>query len=327
MKTRFGLAVTTAVLGISAAVFLLSQNPEVEISPTVSVADSALQIKPMVPVEIERQPLPPSLQGTSHGVRLVSRDGELLVTSALRDLFDYYLSATGELPLDDIRQRIEQELMQQLGSGSALSEATNILQDYLDYKTQLQVFEQQYQADPQATTEQQLAFFRERQQALQQLQNNTLGHGVADIFFAFDRQLDDHTLAKAQILNSDLSEEGKQQALINLQAELPIQMQLHQQRNQQQAELVAIDQTGDLSAEEKFRQREAVAGAEAAQRLAQLDEQRAQWQRRLARFRQDIDQLKQSGASQADFADAYQVLLEQQFHSDEQARAKALVRP
>lgn len=326
MKIRLGLAITTAVLGASAAVFLLSQNPEVEISPAVSVADSALQIKPLVSAEIERQPLPPSLRGTSHGVRLVSRDGELLVTSALRDLFDYYLSATGELTLDNIRQWIEQELERQLGSGSALSEATNILQDYLDYKTQLQAFEQQYQPDPQATTEQQLAFFSERQQALQLLQNNILGHDVADIFFAFDRQMDDHTLAKAQILNSDLSEEGKQQALINLQAELPIQVQLHQQRNQQQAELAVIDQT-QLNAADKFQQREAVVGAEAAQRLAELDTQRDEWQRRLDQFQQDVDLIKQSGSSGTDFSDAYQELLEQQFQPHEQVRAKALIRP
>ena len=265
-----------------------------------------------------------SLSGTSHGVRLVSRGDELLVTSALKDLFDYHLSALGELPLPVIRQNIEHNLQQQL-SGVALQQAQEILHNYLDYKSALSDFEHQYQQQAGWNKTRQIQFMSERQQALIALQNRLLGAQVADVFFAFDRTLDDNTLAKARILNSELSEAGKQQALVNLQAELPVEMQLQQRRDQQQTQLLQIDQT-TVSDNEKFQQRADVVGEAAAQRLAHLDQQRAQWQQRLDTFRLAVEQLQQSNLAADDYQAAYQSLLEQHFAAHEQLRAQALLR-
>ncbi|WP_419812369.1 lipase secretion chaperone [Bacterioplanoides sp.] len=267
-----------------------------------------------------------SLSGTSHGVALISRGDELRVTAGLRDLFDYYLSAVGELSLNTIRGNIQQALQQQL-SGPALQQAHDIMNNYLAYKSALVEFEQQYQqpqfdaADWDNTRR--IRFMNERQQALTALQDRWLGADVADVFFAFDRRLDNNTLARAEILNSSLNDAEKSQALVNLQAELPIGMQLQRQRDQQQKQLLAIDRA-ELSTSEKFQQRAEVVGEAAAQRLQALDQQRAQWQQRLEGFRQVVNQLQQANLAPDDYQREYQALLEQHFAAHERVRAQAL---
>lgn len=312
-----------------AAVGVVWQNPEVERQPVQQpdnspVVTSGQVLGPDVAGSPQYQVMPSSLAGTSHGVRLLSRADQLVVTASLRDLFDYYLSTLGEVPLEQVQQLIQAELRRQL-QGQALNDARQILMNYLSYKRALHAFEQEYQADPDRTRQQQLAFMQERQQALIALQNRLLGAQVADVFFAFDRTLDDNTLAKARILNSELSEAGKQQALVNLQAELPVEMQLQQRRDQQQTQLLQIDQT-TVSDNEKFQQRADVVGEAAAQRLAHLDQQRTQWQQRLDTFRLAVEQLQQSNLAAEDYQAAYQSLLEQHFAAHEQLRAQALLR-
>lgn len=326
MKWQQVMVVSAAALLCVAAGVVL-QNPEVERKQVQQPDDpEPFTIEPVLAIEVERlnqpQALPASLAGTSHGVKLLTRHDELLVTASLRDLFDYYLSSLGEASVDVVQQLIQVELQRQL-QGPALQDALNILTNYLSYKQALRTFEQDYQADPDHTRQQQLVYMQERQQALIALQDRELGSRVAAVFFAFDRQMDDNTLARAAILNSDLTAEGKEQALINLQAEQPIQQQLQQQRDHQQRRLLEIDQA-ELTAEEKYLQRAETVGEGAAQRLAQLDQQRAQWQQRVNEFRQELQQLKPILAEE-DYQQQYQQLLEQKFEPHERLRAKALV--
>ena len=266
-----------------------------------------------------------SLQGTQHGVTLSSRAGELIVTAALRDLFDYYLSASGEKSHAQLVELIKADLQNQL-SGFALQQAMQILDHYLAYKTALVGFNEQYPAAENATDAQQIKFLSKRQQALIALQNEKLGTQVAQIFFEYDRSMDEHTLSKAKILLSDMSDDGKQQALINLNAQLPFDAFQHQQRNQKQHQLMNIEAESGLSAQQKFQQRSEVVGEAAANRLAELDKQRAQWQSRLDHFQQEVNRLKSAKMAKSDYEAAYQKLLEQHFESHEQLRAKALTK-
>lgn len=328
MKLQLPLAVTAAVISVVAAGYIL-QNPEVEQQRLHAAADVAVtssakfELEPVFNIEVERQPLAASLQGTDHGVVLSSRHDQLIVTSGLRDLFDYYLSAAGEEPLTAIKKRIESELARQL-VGVGFEQARSIFADYLDYKQALVDFDQQYAARPQQSDLQRLEFLSERQKALSALQQQILGAEVAQVFFAFDHQIDEHTLAKARILNSGMTTEGKEQALINLQAELPVQAQLHQQRNDQQKQLRQIDNDQQLNAGQKFEQRAQVAGEATAQRLAELDKQRAQWQQRLGDFSQAVSSLQSAELAPDDYSEAFNKLLNQHFRPHEQLRAKAL---
>lgn len=264
-----------------------------------------------------------SLQGTHHGVRLLSRDGDLIISAGLRDLFDYYLSAIGEASHPQLVARIESDLQNQL-SGSALQQALAILTNYIAYKTELVEFDQQYPANKSAGDAEKVDYLAKRQQALVALQNANMGFQVAQIFFAYDRTMDDHNLEKSRILLSDMSSESKEQALINLNAQLPFDAFQHQQRNQKQQQLMVLESTTGLSTMDKFEQRSEIVGEAAAIRLAELDKERAQWQSRLNNFQSEVDNLKAAKMAKADYETAYQKLLEQHFARHEQLRAKAL---
>lgn len=338
MKLQLLAGIIAAAALVAAAGFLL-QNPEVERRPLSSNPSSELKLSdfsmaPVLDIEVERRPLVSSLSGTDHGVLLRSQNDQLVVTAGLKDLFDYYLSASGEESFDQIKQRIQAELARQL-SATALDQALQVFADYLEYKHALVRFDEHYAAQPQLDGSldsnglqrqdlQRLELLTERQKALVALQQQILGVQVADIFFAFDHQLDEHTLARARILNSDMTATGKEQALINLQAELPIQMQVYQQRNNNQAKLANIENDLQLSDQDKFNQRAQVVGEDAAQRLAQLDKQRLEWQLRLDDFKRERNALLSAGLAPEDYSQAYNKLLNQHFRPHEQLRAKAL---
>ena len=79
-------------------------------------------------------PLPTSFRGTSvDGSFSVDASGNLLITRDIRNLFDYFLSAVGEEPLqqslDRLRAYIAAEL-QEPARGQALA----LMQQYIDYK-------------------------------------------------------------------------------------------------------------------------------------------------------------------------------------------------
>jgi len=178
-----------------------------------------------------------------------------------------------------------------------------------------------------ATTDgQQIEHLTKRQQALVALQDEKLGAQVAQVFFEYDRTMDEHTLAKAQILLSDMTADGKQQALLNLNAQLPFDAFQHQQRNSKQQQLMAIELDTGLSEQQKFQQRSEVVGEAAANRLAELDKQRAEWRGRLIKFQQELNTLIEARMAAEDYEAAYQKLLDQHFESHEQLRAKALTK-
>ena len=269
--------------------------------------------------------LPASLLGTTHGVQLRSHNDALIITASLKDLFDYYLSAAGEEDHQKIAARVTDNLAQQL-QGDAFLQANQIWLDYLAYKKQLVEFDQQYPPNTAGlNTLQQLQLLQQRQFALVALQDSMLGAEVAGILFAFDRQLDGHTLAKAELLASDLTSEQKQQRLINLNAQLPIETVQSIGRNEKQKQLLAIDNTADLDQQQKFHLRAEQVGTAAAGRLQQLDEKRAIWRDRIAVFKQKKAALSQAGLADEEYQLGLDKLYSQHFAPEEKLRAQALV--
>ena len=265
-----------------------------------------------------------SLMGTHHGVNLKSRNEQFIVTASLKDLFDYYLSAAGEETTEEINQRVNAELARQLQK-EALAQAMDIWKNYLIYKRELVEFDQQYPAySRQPDKREQLQLLQQRHLALVALQDQILSANIAEILFKFDRQLDGYTLEKAELLASDLNAEQIQQRLINLSAQLPIDTVLSVQRNEQQKVLVEISQQEDLTAQQKFQQRERQVGAAAASRLQELDEKRAIWKKRIVDFKHEQQQLQQAGLANEEYRISLDKLYTQHFSLEEQLRAHAL---
>jgi lipase chaperone LimK len=334
MPWRVSFSLVAATLVIAAAGYLWHE-PEVEVLPEAqtmrssALVSDALTAQPAAAGYPESTllkpvlPQPASLQGSSHGVRLLSLGGELVLTSGLRDLFDYYLSTLGELSLHDIRLLVEQALAQQLAS-APLAQALQIYDNYLRYREALQSFDDEYAADREASKAQQLLQLQQRQQALILLQDQMLGAEVAQVLFAQDRQLDDYTLEKARLLQADISAEQRAQALANLQASLPAEVVEHQQRNLRQSALMAIGEA-QLTPAERYQRRAEVAGEAVAQRLAQLDAEQLHWQQRLDEAALALAGMQQAGLSGNDYQQAFDQLLQQQFSAAERLRARVLL--
>ena len=335
MPWRVSFSLVAAALVVAAAGYLWHE-PEVEVQPeahtirsSAVVSDALTSQQPTAAGYPESTllkpvlPQPASLQGSSHGVRLLSLGGELVLTPGLRDLFDYYLSTLGELSLPDIRLLVERALAQQLAS-APLVQALQIYDNYVRYREALQSFDDEYAADREASKAQQLMQLQQRQQALILLQDQMLGAEVAQVLFAQDRQLDDYTLEKARLLQADISAEQRAQALANLQASLPAEVVEHQQRNVRQSRLMAIGEA-QLTPTERYQRRADVAGEAVAQRLAQLDAEQLHWQQRLDEAALALAEMQQAGLSGNDYQQAFDQLLQQQFSADERLRARVLL--
>jgi lipase chaperone LimK len=294
-------------------------DTEVDIRMTDSNEPSVFEVSSSVV-----NSLPSSLANTHHGVTLRAHNNTLIITASLKDLFDYYLSAAGEESLGQISQRVETELSQQL-SGGALDQVQAVWFNYLAYKKELVDFEQHYPANPEEKSKlKQLQFLQQRQLALIALQDQVLTADVAEILFSFDRKMDGLTLERAELLASDLTEEQKQQALINIQAQLPISALQGVQRNKTQQTLVEIDQDDSLNEQEKFHLRLQQVGAAAANRLQELDQKRQRWQARILQFKQQKEQLRNSALASEEYEQSLAKLYGQHFTPEEQLRARAL---
>lgn len=273
---------------------------------------------------LSKDTLPSSLQGTSHGVTLTVHQDNLVITSRLKDLFDYYLSAAGEETIAQISRRVELDLSSQL-TALALQQALAIWQNYISYKTALVDLDQQYSANTHALDKyQHLQILQQRQLSLIALQDQIFSASIAQILFSFDRQLDNHTLEKSGILASDMSAQAKQQSLINLNAQLPIEVTLSMKRNEQQERLLEIDDVEGLTSEQKYNLRAQQVGEAAANRLQQLDEKRQRWQQRINDFILQKQQLLEAELAEVDYRIGLEALYQQNFASEEQLRAKAL---
>jgi lipase chaperone LimK len=333
IKQRHTVYLMTAVLVTALAVVMNQTDiPQVTFSEYSNNDDSAVISEKVVEINdtlilaSKGTDLVSSLTGTHHGVRLKSRNQKLIVTASLKDLFDYYLSAAGEESTEDIDQRIKQELARQLDAeAEALAQAMSIWHDYLTYKNELVEFDQQYSAhSSQPEKSKQLQLLQQRQLALIALQDQIFGAKIAQVLFNFDRQLDGHTLEKAELLASDLSAEQIQQRLINLSAQLPIETVVSLQRNNQQKALVEIDRQEGLSAQQKYQKREQQVGSAAASRLQVLDEKRAVWKTKMLIFKQQKEQLEQAGLAQEEYIISLDKLYGQHFAPEERLRARAL---
>ena len=219
--------------------------------------------------------LPASLVGTQiDGALRVDGAGQLVVDLALRRLFDYFLATAGEESLDDIRARLAFYFQQQLSPEAAL-QAWNILNQYLDYRDAL--------ADipgHDGSNEGML----ESLQRQRELRDALLGTELASAFFQAEDQYADYALQHVALMRDNhLSASTRQQQIDLLLNELPETLRDSIQATakplQVEREVASLRQQGASEAE-VWQQREQQFGADAADRLAQLDQQRARWQQR-----------------------------------------------
>ena len=201
--------------------------------------------------------------------------------AALKRLFDYYLSTLGERDLAVIVQQLQQELAQQL-LAAQLSAARRLLDLYLAYQADLVNLE--------PTPGSGVAALRLRAQAVQAVRARYFSTEEVQALFGLDDAYDDYALARLQVAETPgLSAAQRQAQWAALDEALPSAL-----RAQRDADLVVVQldqrvqqaRAAGASDDAVYRLRAQAVGVPAADRLAALDRQEAQWQARVQSYLQ-----------------------------------------
>ncbi|MEY4562898.1 MAG: hypothetical protein RLZZ618_2175 [Pseudomonadota bacterium] len=230
-----------------------------------------------------------SLRGTDHPAWGFVRGEPIAPKRALRDRFDYYLLALSEASMTELTALVRAHAERDLGLAAA-ADIIGVWERYL----RLQRHAFQHVANPADRASMQVAL-----QEHQQVRQVHLGMHWAQAFYGEEEKSLADTLAQAA--DSPLPRRDAAQALFVPPAGTDPQA-LHQQRVAQ-------------------------FGASAADRLHKLDEQDAQWARRLADVRAEVDALRLSaGLSDVQRDEAIARFLERSYpDASDRLRASALL--
>ena len=270
---------------------------------------------------VDPGPLPPSLQGTSHGVTLhADAQGNLVLQPDLLHLFEFYLAGREEEGLDKVLTRIHQDLAAQL-KGNALDQARDLLSRYVDYRIALQSL-------PEADNSMDAGALRQRLDALNATRQQYFSAEEYALFFANENAENEYMVQRLALgQQSGLSEEQRQQAVAELELQLPEEVREIRAASTRQGELYATTQAMQergASAEEIRQVREQALGSEAANALAELDRQQAAWKQRLTDYASERNRLRAAGLSDSELQSAVAELQASRFDELERKRVQAL---
>src|SRR5690554_5473225 len=324
MKLIIYLPLLTSALLLGWYLSSGNEAPTPAPAPAVTAQDSRISAPPSLPPPSAPARLTPaaqeptSLRGTEvDGELLVDARGNLVLTSQVRHLFDYFLSLIGEESSQQARQRIRDHLTAQLDE-PARSQALELLETYLDYQYQLVDLEARF------PVAERLEDLLAREQAVQRLRARLFSREAHEAFFAGEEIYNNFTLERLIIARDDfMDERQKAEAVEALRESLPEEMQqllvpqLHQELREQT--LALRDAGADEHAIRALRMN--LLGPAATERLEELDAQRAEWRQRVASFERERDAIMaQPGLATADRQAAVDALMQEQFSESERLR-------
>lgn len=265
-----------------------------------------------LPLEVLARLEESSLRGSkADGSVRFDAAGRLIVDADLRRHLEWWLSLLGEMPLVQIRDLYRRSLPTAL-DGAQVAAAVAFFDRWVDY---LQAADA---ALPDGSTLQRL-------DALATLRRQWFGEQAAEALFGEEERYTRHVLQRQGLLRDEsLTPERRAEALAELDAELSPEQRL--MRAESIDPLLLSEQTAQferlgVDAQQRFAERSALVGADAAERLAQLDLRRQDWAARMAVLRQSSSQWPA-----AEYEARLQDWLTQRgFSEPEQRRARALL--
>ena len=269
--------------------------------------------------------LPASLHDTEvDGGFELDADGNLIITNRIRQLFDYFLSAQGEESLATIVQRLRAYIHNTL-SGDAAAEAEQLLENYIGYLDDVATL------DSTVTPGQAIdpAQLRAQKEQLAAIRAGRFDAVTNDAFFAEEEAYDRYTLARLEVMQDEnLSADERANRLAALESQLPPELQESLRdvtRYQDLQTLTQQWQESDGNPANLQQMREHLVGREAAERLAKLDQERAEWQRRVDSWLQEREAiLSNPGISDADKERQIDAARGRLFNEQEQIRVRSL---
>lgn len=272
--------------------------------------------------------LPNSLQGTEvDGELEVDASGHLKITNGIRHVFDYFLSAMGEEPLETILARIRAYIRHKLPAMAA-GEAEKLLDNYIAYKRGLESVQQ---AQPASNGNIDIDGVRRQMQQVQALRTQYFSQEVITAFFGDEDAYDRYTLSRLDVIqNKNLSAAQRAAQLAALEQQLPtsIQESMKTINQYQNLETLTADWKKRGGSPAELRQiRENLVGPEATDRLESLDKERAGWDQRMNAWYGERDAIiLNKNLSEQDRQSQLDALRKSRFNDTERLRVESLER-
>lgn len=272
--------------------------------------------------------LPRSLKGTQvDGEIIIDENKQLVVTEGLRRLFDYFLSAIGEEDEAVIFARVESYIRHHTPEPAA-SQAVAIFGKYVAYLKALPEIEKRYgnlQLQATKNGELDLNAIAQQKQDVANLRQQYFDKTTIAAFFGASDSYDDYSIEMVRInQNQQMSEAQKQAARQDYISRLPdsaIKTNIMQQANLGEL-MVRTEQmkAAGASPEALYNMRRELVGAPAAERLAQVDQQDADFDQRFKQYQAQKQQLLSQNADKAQAQTQIHQIEQQLFNETERKR-------
>jgi len=266
--------------------------------------------------------LPPTLQGTNAPRLPLDSRGGLARERAVRDFFDYFLTAQGQTSEPGLDALVEGTIRAQVGGKPAEAEATQLWQRYRAY---LAALDKPPGGDTQPATAPEAIDFDAIARMLDQraqLAQQHLGPW-ADLFFGDESREQRYAMARARILgDASLSAADKESRLHALEQSLPADQReaLQRERREDAARQDMQKVLAQGGSPEQMRAAAAQFGPEAAERAAQIAGQERDWHHRYADYAAQRKQIDAQGLAPDDRQRQLTMLRQQFFPNPADAR-------
>lgn len=182
--------------------------------------------------------------------------------SSQKDFFEYSLSSLGEQSLEEIKANVKAGESQ----SNSLGISAELFETYLDYKEALSKLE------PFEVNSLSLMELKQLNNAILSMQSEFFTDEQIAQLFDEENRLRQLAIDKLAIQETELDADSQQQML---EENLASQPEYIQQSERNNALVIELNQTSEMSAQEKYLARVDLVGEEGAERLQALDEQRA----------------------------------------------------
>ncbi len=238
----------------------------------------------------------------------VDAQGQLIIDRDLRHWIDFYLSAVGEISLEDIIALMKSEINKL--SPLAKAQALELLESYIGYKSALAEYDEREALG--ITDSASLAQIGERLQWQKRLRRQWLPDEAVEEFWQLDELVDDYTYEKLVIKSSTMTAAEKKEQLLALDNSLPNEIVEFKKSLTLSSDLLeqekALSEQG--KADEIRELRAQNMSPEAVERLETLDQQQLNWHKKVMAYRDEMAKVENiEGMSRQDkdeILDAYQ---------------------
>lgn len=258
------------------------------------------------------------------GAIKVDANNTLIIDQDLRHWFDFYLSAIGEINLQQIISMLQQEINTLPNPGR--DQAHKIMEQYLAYKKELGEYDSRelLAVDHHSDIEQ----LSNRLDWQMRLRRRYLADTVVESFWHNDEIIDNYALEKLMIKNSDLSATDKKEQLLALDKSLPESLYDFKQELYIASNLLKkekkLSQSDDPTELRNLRIQEV--GIAATDRLEAIDKTQNAWRLKVSSYRDEKQRLsKIEGMSTTDKAALLSQYREDNFKDKERLRLPAAV--